>query len=526
MRRGDGDFPVTSPRDDPGRLRLAWQRPPSVELVVVVAAGCHRRDAAPAGGPTAENTPEPGTRRGHGAAPGARGRPLALGPERRKRDGARARWKTSDPTRSRPTARPPLDAINSNADYWTRLASIAWDRDVDIDFRDEPVDLDGDGVADARVTRRVHAPGGILANPELFGLTRTPDDPRGRVGRVSVSTGVLGLREALRPDGRPSGQIGMTCFVCHGSTDPVDGRVVLGLPGTRFDYGLLLATSALLADDEARWQRAERAVFRRAARCAHQRLLFAGPGRQGPDRRVRAGRHRARLPLGALRRHEAACGQGIRGIVNPISVPAAFGTAGLSLQNWSGSRGRRRPLARPPDRARGQRNGAQRSRRTAPPRWRRLACRQPICAAARRGAAARPAQPGHARLAAGFISGPALGRCDLWVCGDRSGRARRHPADVCGQRCAPGARGRGVGAGAAAAAGHRRGGGRARARAVQRSRRRCHCQPSDPEVGPARLRRRRTSGDRSWRRSMRVSRSTRSWRSAAPTATTPRRSIA
>jgi len=135
--------------------------------------------------------------------------------------------------------------INTNADYWTRLVGIAWDRDVDIVLDAQPVDLDGDGAPDARVSRRVHAPGGILANPELFGLVRTPDDPRGRIGKISASTGVLGLREALRPDGTPSGQVGMTCFVCHGGSNPTDGRAVLGLAGTRFDYGLLLATSAV-----------------------------------------------------------------------------------------------------------------------------------------------------------------------------------------------------------------------------------------------------------------------------------------
>src|SRR4029079_18373844 len=96
-------------------------------------------------------------------------------------------------------------------------------RDVDIVVDKEPVDLDGDGTPDAQVTRHVHAPRGILANPELFGLTRTPDDPRGRLGKISASTGVLGLREALRPDGTRSGQIGMTCLVCHGGVDPPRG---------------------------------------------------------------------------------------------------------------------------------------------------------------------------------------------------------------------------------------------------------------------------------------------------------------
>src|SRR6185312_14177271 len=146
---------------------------------------------------------------------------------------------------------PTAPLVNTNADYWTRLVGLAWDRDVDLDLEGEPVDLDGDGRPDTTVTRHVHARGGVLANPELFGLTRTPDDPRGRVGRVSVSTGVLGLREPLGPDGRPTGQIGMTCWLCHGEANPAGGAVVLGLPGARFDYGLLLATTAVLDDGNA-----------------------------------------------------------------------------------------------------------------------------------------------------------------------------------------------------------------------------------------------------------------------------------
>jgi hypothetical protein len=227
-------------------------------------------------------------------------------------------------------------ALCTNADYWTRLVGIAWDRDVDIVFDDEPVDLDGDGVPDTRLGRSIHAKGGVLGNPELFGLTRTPDDPRGRIGKISASTGVLGLREALCPDGTPSGQIGMTCFLCHGGTNPATGDVVLGLAGTRFDYGLLLATSALLDGDNQ-----EAAALRRArgfppGRAVRARLLMAGPGRQdltgefGLDVTV-PGYHSARYPGTARVR------QGTRGIVNPISVPAALATAGLRLQNWSGS---------------------------------------------------------------------------------------------------------------------------------------------------------------------------------------------
>jgi hypothetical protein len=226
-------------------------------------------------------------------------------------------------------------AVNTNAHYWTTSVGIAWDRDVDLDFTNEPVDLDGDGKPDTRVTRHVHAKGGVLANPELFGLTPTPADPRGRVGQISASTGVLGLREALRPDGQRSGEIGMTCWLCHGTGDPETNEPVLGLPGTRFDYGLLLATAAVLDDANA-----EMAAYREergfpSGRAVRARLLLAGPGRQdltgefGLDvtvpfhSAVYAGTRRVR--------------QGTRGLVNPISVPGILAAPGLALENWSGS---------------------------------------------------------------------------------------------------------------------------------------------------------------------------------------------
>ncbi len=239
-------------------------------------------------------------------------------------------YETSDPDR------PNSPLVNSNADYWTNLVGIAWNRDIDIDFDDEPVDLDADGVSDTHITRHVHAKGGILGNPDLFGLVRTPNDPRGRIGRISVSTGVLGLREALMPDGRPSGQVGMTCFLCHGGRDPADGRVVLGLPGTEFDYGLLLATAAVLDDGNAVAVAARRAHGFPPARTVRSRLLLAGPGRQdltgefGLDVTI-PGIHSARYP--GTRRVR----QGITGIVNPISVPGVLAAPGVDLQNWSGS---------------------------------------------------------------------------------------------------------------------------------------------------------------------------------------------
>lgn len=196
---------------------------------------------------------------------------------------------------------PTSPLVNTNADYWTRLVGIAWNRDVELDFDREPVDLDGDAKPDTTVTRHVHAKGGILANPELFGLTRTPDDPRGRRGRISVSTGILGLRETLGPDGNPSGQIGMTCWLCHGQANPADGRIVLGLPGASFDYGLLLATARVLDDGDAAAVEYRRAHGFPAGRTVRARLLLAGPGRQdltgefGLDVTV-AGYHSARYP--------------------------------------------------------------------------------------------------------------------------------------------------------------------------------------------------------------------------------------
>jgi hypothetical protein len=302
------------------------------------AAGC-RRAPAPAASPAA-SPPEV--------------RPAPAGPEalladvvdpwswappklRSVRDNARARaLEDIGPfERARP-GDPGSPLVNTNADYWTRLVGIAWDRDVDIDFDREPVDLDGDGKPDTTVTRHIHAKGGVLGNPALFGLTPTPDDPRGTVGGISVSTGVLGLREPLGPDGKPTGQIGMTCWVCHGEANPAGGAIVLGLPGTGFDYGLLLATAAVLDDGNAAAADDRRARGFPAGRTVRARLLLAGPGRQdltgefGLDVTV-PGYHSARYAGTARVR------QGTRGLVNPISVPAILAAPGLALENWSGS---------------------------------------------------------------------------------------------------------------------------------------------------------------------------------------------
>lgn len=239
------------------------------------------------------------------------------------------------PYEPRDRAQPRSPLVNTNGYYWTELVGLPWNRDVDLDFDAEPVDLDADGVPDTHLTRHLHVKGGVLEQPRLFGLVPTPDDPRGRVGRISVSTGVLGLREALTPDGTPSGHIGMTCFLCHGGTDSA-GRIVLGLPGVAFDYGLLLATAAVLADDNAVAAAERRARGFPDGRTVRARLMMAGPGRQdltgefGLDVTV-PGTHAAHYPGTARVR------QGTTGIVNPISVPGILAASGVDLQNWSGS---------------------------------------------------------------------------------------------------------------------------------------------------------------------------------------------
>jgi hypothetical protein len=288
-------------------------------VLALICLACSRRPAAPASAPDA-GAPDPlAGIVDPWAWPRAQG---ASGHERAIED--LGPWEPIDP---RDPTSPP---VSVNGDHWTRLVGLAWDRDVVIDLDHEPVDLDGDGKPDTSVTRRIVARGGILANPALFGLEATPGDPRGTLGRVSASTGVLGLREVIDRDGKRTGLIGMTCWLCHGGRDPVGGEIVYGLPGTRFDYGLLLATASVL-DIERR-----RALGFPTGNAARARLLTAGPGRQdltgefGLDLGV-PGLHSARYPgVTHLR-------QGHRGVCNPISVPPLFRTGGLSLQNWSGS---------------------------------------------------------------------------------------------------------------------------------------------------------------------------------------------
>ena len=260
--------------------------------------------------------------------------------------------------------------VNTNGDYWTHLADLAWRRDIEIHLDDVPLDLDQDGSVDTHVTRHISLRGGILGNPEVFGLAATPDDPPGKLGYTSASTGFSGLRDALDFEtGKPTGEIGMTCWLCHSGTNPVDGKTVLGLPSTRLDYGMMLATSSLFEpghvldldhdgrpEGETEIKRRMRladtvvldldhdgrvtvAEYRKAlklpdAKQVQATLLSAGPGRQdltnefGLDMSAPGLHSRRYQDVGLMR-------TGTAGVFNPKSTPSSLVVRSLSVINWA-----------------------------------------------------------------------------------------------------------------------------------------------------------------------------------------------
>jgi hypothetical protein len=260
--------------------------------------------------------------------------------------------------------------VSTNADYWTNLADLAWRRDIEIHLDDVPLDLDQDGTVDTRVTRHISLKGGILDNPEVFGLAADPDDPPGKLGYTSASTGFSGLRDALDFEtGKPTGEIGMTCWLCHSGRNPVDGKTVLGLPSTRLDYEMMLATSSLfepahvldldhdgIPDGEAEIKRRMRldetlvldgnrdgrvtvAEYRAAlklpdAKQVQASLLSAGPGRQdltnefGLDMTAPGLHSRRYADVGLMR-------TGPAGVFNPKSTPSSLVVRSLSVMNWA-----------------------------------------------------------------------------------------------------------------------------------------------------------------------------------------------
>jgi hypothetical protein len=260
--------------------------------------------------------------------------------------------------------------VNTNGDYWTHLADLAWRRDIEIHLDDVPLDLDQDGRVDTHVTRHISLKGGILGNPQVFGLAADPDDPPGKLGYTSASTGFSGLRDAFDAEtGKPTGDIGMTCWLCHSGRNPVDGKTVLGLPSTRLDYGLMLATSSLFdpkhvldldhdgvpdreADIKRRMRLAEALVldldhdgrvtvaeYRQAlklpdAKQVQASLLSAGPGRQdltnefGLDMTAPGLHSRRYADVGLMR-------TGPEGVFNPKSTPSSLVVRSLSVINWA-----------------------------------------------------------------------------------------------------------------------------------------------------------------------------------------------
>ena len=174
---------------------------------------------------------------------------------------------------------------------------------------------------------------------------------------------------------------------------------MLGLPGVAFDYGLLLATAAVLDDGNAAAVEDRRAHGFPSGRTVRARLLLAGPGRQdltgefGLDVTV-PGYHSARYPGTARVR------QGTRGIVNPISVPTILAAPGLALENWSGSEDADAPWL---ERLLALGGAAPLRRPTADRAERAFGA----------ALALRSAQPRDAGAAAGFVPRAALGRRDL-----------------------------------------------------------------------------------------------------------------
>ncbi|HEX7598593.1 MAG TPA: hypothetical protein VF518_10295, partial [Polyangia bacterium] len=268
--------------------------------------------------------------------------------------------------------------VNTNGHYWSRLADLAWTRDIEIHLDNVPVDLDQDGTVDTRVTRHISLKGGIFANPEVFGLAADPDQVAGSRGYTSASTGFSGLRDAFDLEtGKATGDIGMTCWLCHSGRNPVDGKTILGLPSARLDYGLLLATSSFFdpkhiidldqdgqPDGENEIRRRTRlpdslqldfnhdgrvsvAEYRRALKLPDAQqtlatLLLAGPGRAdltnefGLDMTVPGLHSRRYSDAGTMR-------TGAEGVFNPKSIPVALGVRSLSVINWAATYPTRAP---------------------------------------------------------------------------------------------------------------------------------------------------------------------------------------
>lgn len=136
--------------------------------------------------------------------------------------------------------------MNAAAHYWTDVVGVAFKRDAAFIVSEAPLDLNLDRRVDVTFVGDRALTGGILANPRMVGLVSTPGDPPGKVGKYSVSTGFLGVREELDPkSGAGAGRFGFNCWVCHGSADS-QRQIVLGVPNVNIYLGLIMATSEAL----------------------------------------------------------------------------------------------------------------------------------------------------------------------------------------------------------------------------------------------------------------------------------------
>jgi hypothetical protein len=86
--------------------------------------------------------------------------------------------------------------VNTNGDYWTHLADLAWRRDVEIHLDDVPLDLDQDGRVDTHVTRHISLRAASSATPRSSAWPPIPTSQPGKLGYTSASTGFSGLRDA------------------------------------------------------------------------------------------------------------------------------------------------------------------------------------------------------------------------------------------------------------------------------------------------------------------------------------------
>ncbi len=267
--------------------------------------------------------------------------------------------------------------VNAAAHYWTDVVGVPFRRDAQFAAK-ALLDLNLDRTVDVTFIGDRSLPGGILSNPRMFGLVPTPDDPAGKPGKYSVSTGFLGVREELDPQtGQGTGRFGFNCWLCHGSAD-TDGRIVLGVPNTNIYLGLIMALSSALdanhvislkpggppiAPDELRRREALdesfqfdvdgnkvvtidewRAVMRLPrAEETQAVLMLAGPGRldQSIDHRMDG-----MIPLANLQHYTLSsvgkdeylkqAKKSKRSVFNPVNIPGNLSGLGVSHYSWSG----------------------------------------------------------------------------------------------------------------------------------------------------------------------------------------------